>query len=170
MGGRLWLESTPGEGATFHVALPADAGAQGAEPSARPRRVKAAPGRRVLVVDDNAVSREVVVLALQSEGYETAEAASGPAALRTLAESPRFDLIILDLHMPDMPGEETFRRLRALDHHSAHAPVLFVTADADARVGERLEALGAAGRVLKPVDLDELAIAVSRALEGRRAA
>ncbi len=170
MGGRLWLESTPGEGATFCVELPADAGAQSAGSAARPRSVKAAAGRRVLVVDDNAVSREVVVLGLQAEGYETAEAASGPAALRTVAESPPFDLIILDLHMPDMPGEETFRRLRSLAHASAQAPVLFVTADADARVGERLEALGAAGRVLKPVDLDELCEAVARAMEPQKAA
>jgi len=168
MDGRIGLDSRPGEGALFFFELPLAAGAPEAVSAEAPASAapQAAPAR-ILVVDDNAVSREVAALGLREHGYETLEAPGGPEALEIMSGEAACDLVVLDLHMPDIAGEEVFNRLRASGGAGAKAPIVFLTADADARVGDRLEGIGAAARLLKPVDLDELAQTVARVLAGR---
>jgi len=164
MRGRIAVESEAGQGSRFVLELPLGgpeaAGREPVEEAQPPSRRTA----RVLVVDDNAVSREVASLALRERGHEVLEADGGAAAIELAAAGPLIDLVVLDLHMPDLAGDDVFDRLRSLKTPAASAPVIFLTADADARVGARLDALGAQARLLKPVDLDEFLRVADRVL------
>jgi CheY-like chemotaxis protein len=106
---------------------------------------------RALVVDDIATNRFVVVQMLRSLRIEAEEAAGGEDALSRLAEG-EFDLVLLDMNMPDMDGEATFREIRAAETPWASVPVVALTADAIALKRDYYLALGIDGFVSKPVD------------------
>jgi CheY-like chemotaxis protein len=87
-----------------------------------------APGR-ILVVDDNAYNREVLVRRLQRQGHTVAEAVNGREALEELA-AEHYDLVLLDILMPEMDGLEALARLKA-DERLRHLPVIMISALAD---------------------------------------
>ncbi|MBI3566088.1 MAG: response regulator [Elusimicrobia bacterium] len=102
----------------------------------------------VLVVDDVSVNRMVAAASLKREGYRVLEAADGVEALATIArESP--DVVILDLHMPGMDGEEVLRRLR--DGRGPSAPaVVLMTALSEVESAAKAAELGVAAHLPKP--------------------
>lgn len=83
---------------------------------------------RVLVVDDHDINRRAIQLILQPLGCEVTTAADGMAALKA-CDAQSFDLIFMDVRMPELDGRETTRRLRASDNANARIPVIAVTAD-----------------------------------------
>lgn len=83
---------------------------------------------RVLVVDDHDINRRAIQLILQPLGCDIATAADGMAALK-LCEADSFDLIFMDVRMPELDGRETTRRIRAGDGPNARVPIIAVTAD-----------------------------------------
>ncbi|RZJ03812.1 MAG: response regulator [Brevundimonas sp.] len=83
---------------------------------------------RVLVVDDHDINRRAIQLILQPLGCDIATAADGMAALK-ICQTESFDLIFMDVRMPELDGRETTRRIRAGDGPNANAPVIAVTAD-----------------------------------------
>ncbi len=83
---------------------------------------------RVLVVDDHDINRRAIQLILQPLGCDIATAADGMAALK-ICEHTAFDLIFMDVRMPELDGRETTRRIRAGDGPNADVPVIAVTAD-----------------------------------------
>ncbi len=95
-------------------------GAEAEEDEGRPMRV--------LVVDDHDINRRAIQLILQPLGCDIDTAADGMAALR-ICEANAFDLIFMDVRMPELDGRETTRRLRAGDGPNARVPVIAVTAD-----------------------------------------
>lgn len=109
---------------------------------------------RVLVVDDDAPTRRLLAAALMSERvYEVTTARDGAEALALFCREPSFDLVLTDLRMPEMPGTELIKRIRALDKR---VPILVFTAvQSDQGVARALES-GADDYLLKPVDLREL--------------
>jgi CheY-like chemotaxis protein len=110
------------------------------------------PHRRVLIVDDDRDICETMEEILRLAGYEPSVALSGAAALAALRHAS-FDVVLLDIRMPEMDGIETLRRLRELD---AALPVIMHTAyGVDARVRQALD-LGARGVVVKPLQLPQL--------------
>jgi serine/threonine protein kinase len=113
----------------------------------------------VLVVEDDPHAREGMAAILKSHGFSVATAPDGRAALSSLRAGPRPDLILLDLMMPGMDGWQ-FLRERQRDAALAGIPVVIVSA-ADPQQA-RAAALGAAGYLRKPVDLDEMATKVQR--------
>ncbi|MES2957720.1 MAG: GAF domain-containing protein, partial [Pseudomonadota bacterium] len=125
MGGRMWAESAGlGRGASFHFTIRVPV----AETAVASRRdyIGHQPelqGRRVLIVDDNATNRRVLMLQTAKWGMSPREAASPSEALRTLQAGDRFDLAILDMHMPEMDGTELARRIH--QSHPALPLVLF---------------------------------------------
>lgn len=106
---------------------------------------------RALVVDDIATNRFVLIQILRALRIEADEAASGSDALEKLAGG-EFDLVLLDMNMPDMDGEATFREIRAAGTPWAMIPVVALTADAVALRRDYYLALGLNGFVSKPVD------------------
>lgn len=111
----------------------------------------ARPSLSALVVDDIATNRFVVAQLLRMLGIETVEADGGPAAMAALSDH-RFDVVLLDMNMPEMDGETTFRAIRAAPQRFAQVPVIAMTADARGEQRDRCRALGLDGFVPKPVD------------------
>ncbi|MFA5884647.1 MAG: EAL domain-containing protein [Acidimicrobiia bacterium] len=122
---------------------------------------------RVLVVDDDAAVRRVVVRTLSRHGHAATEVADGEGAL-ALIDQQDFDVILLDQGLPDLPGTEVLRRLREA-RPTATVPVILVTGRGS--VPERVEGLtaGANDYIVKPVDLDELVARVEAQVRGRDA-
>ncbi len=124
--------------------------------------------RKILIADDDARNRKLLETLLTSDGYLVASANSGQAALSAaVAEKP--DLILLDLMMPGMDGFEVLRRLKAMPDLQ-EIDVVMVTALDDTGSRARMEAAGAAGLLLKPVDRWKLKEMLGQLLGGGDAA
>jgi DNA-binding NarL/FixJ family response regulator len=120
---------------------------------------------RVLVVDDHDLFRTGLRALLEEEGFEVADAVSGPAAARRVA-SLAPDVVVMDMNMPDMDGVEATRLVKAA---APHASVLMLTiATDDLRVIEALCA-GASGYLLKDASLEEIAAGIRAAAAGHSA-
>lgn len=120
------------------------------------RSVLAGHDRRVLVVDDEDGVRRVVVWALESAGYNVTAVASGSEALEACARE-RFDLLVVDVTMPDITGDEFVRRQRARD---SAIPVLFISGD----LGALPPCFESAAMLAKPFRVGDLLMAATRAL------
>jgi two-component system KDP operon response regulator KdpE len=114
---------------------------------------------RVLVVDDEPQIRRALRLVLRANGYHVAEAATGVAALDALVSEP-FDLMILDLVLPDLDGVEVCRRVREW----SRLPVVVLSADGDEEVKVRALDQGADDYVTKPFSAPELLARMRSAL------
>jgi len=176
MGGDVRVESEPGQGSTFHLTFLAEpAVATGCElesdePDGETDREVAVPpvmGARVLLVDDNPVNRQVVRLFTAPMSPKIVEATNGQEALDRLAEQP-FDIVLLDVHMPVMDGQEAIRRIRSSDQPWKDIPVIALTADAMSGDRERYLGMGMSDYISKPIDSRELAMKYVRLLRGRR--
>lgn len=118
----------------------------------------------ILVIDDDPPVLDFLCEALREFGYSVAGAAGGREGMaRILADAP--DLVVLDLRMPDMSGQQVLTRMRAV---APTVPVVVVTVIDDLAVAERMLAAGALKYLTKPVDLDVLAAAVADALSHRQ--
>ena len=163
LGGAIGLISAPGQGSTFWFELstdlaPADSDAEPAD--AAPPPIEAA--LRLLVVDDNAVNRELISSLLAPFGVEIETAADGAQAIEAATRAP-FDLILMDVQMPVMDGLTATRRLRALTPPgAAHTPIIAMTANVlDEQVDRCLEA-GMDDHVGKPISPQKLLEAIAR--------
>jgi len=122
---------------------------------------------RVLVVDDEPYIRELIQRCLELEGYVCRSAPDAEGALEELARDAAVDLVVSDIHMPGMSGMELLATVR---HRYPDVAVLMVTGVDDRKVGIQALRLGAYGYLIKPFDINELAINAANALERRRLA
>ena len=158
MGGRMWVESEPGRGSTFHFTAAFDTPPT---VTAKPAvgRPKALEGLRVLVVDDNSTNRRILEEMLASwRMTPTAvnNAASAMAALRRgSAGGARFDVVITDGQMPDVDGFMLARRIRQ-DKKLAPTPIVMLTSMSSAGDGGRCQRLGVDAHLTKPVKQSDL--------------
>ena len=123
-----------------------------------PRRARRARGRamRVLVAEDNAVNQQVAVGMLEREGHRPAVAANGREALALLEREP-FDLILMDVQMPELDGLETAAAIREREKVTGgHVPIVAVTAHAMRGDAERCLAAGMDAYLTKPLELRQL--------------
>lgn len=137
-----------------------------APPTAQPTRAAnptSLQGRRIMTVDDIGTNRLVTLSYLGHLGAQGTEAAGGAEALSQLADQP-FDLILLDMNMPDMDGLEAFRRIRALPGAAGRVPVIALTADATEDHRTHYLAQGLDGYLAKPLTPDQLEAELLRLL------
>jgi signal transduction histidine kinase/HPt (histidine-containing phosphotransfer) domain-containing protein len=174
MNGKIWVESEVGMGSIFHFTV--DFGLQAEGQSRRDcvtdsggsQPQVAEPGRLmdILLVEDNALNRRLAQHVLEKAGHTVVSADSGVAALSAL-ERTRFDLVLMDVQMPDLDGIETTMRIREKEKTTgARVPVLALTAYAMPSDRERCVAAGMDGHLVKPIHPATLLEAVKRVQNG----
>lgn len=118
---------------------------------------------RILVVDDEPDTVGLLELTLRTAGFEIHTARSGQEGLRLALES-KFDLLLVDIMMPDLSGFDLIRSLQELKGASAGSPVVILTARGRAEDREAGERLGAVGYLVKPASRGQLLDAITEAL------
>ncbi|MGB0722165.1 MAG: ATP-binding protein [Gammaproteobacteria bacterium] len=154
MGGEIGVESDPGQGSTFFFDVSLKMA--GRDAGTQPDECDDLGSLRVLVVDDDAINRQVAEGLLEQQGHRARCVESGVQALEVLADE-RFDVVLMDMQMPVMDGLETTRRIRALKGTSVSAvPVLALTANVGESDVRRCLDAGMNGYLSKPVRVDDL--------------
>jgi signal transduction histidine kinase/CheY-like chemotaxis protein len=160
MGGEIWVESEPGRGSTFSFTANFEKAKKQYKPASELR------GMKVLVVDDNATSRDILQEMLESFSFEVTVAASGPEGITELesanADKP-FELVVMDWKMPDMDGLEASRRIKNHGGLSKIPAIVLVTAYGREEVMQQAEEVGLEGFLLKPVSPSMLFDAIMQA-------
>jgi polar amino acid transport system substrate-binding protein len=165
MGGEIWVESKPGRGSTFSFTGNFSLGKEKAK-----KRFVPSPdlhGIKVLVVDDNATSRDILQKILESFSFEVTLSTSGEEGLAELESDPKdqpYDLVIMDWKMPGMDGIEASRRIKHHKDLGKIPPIILVTAYGREEVMQQAEQLALEGFLLKPVSPSVLFDAVMQAL------
>ena len=182
MGGRLQVESREGQGSTFTLRLPTTVEASAAPCFANtlpppmwqsgpvdgihpgtPPSAAGAPSTapldatmlKVLVVDDHPINLKLAIALLQKMGHDVHQATNGLEALE-LVQAQAFDLVLMDLHMPEMDGLESTQRIRTLPAPRGQVPVVVLTANALEEARRDATAVGASGFLTKPLKVQEL--------------
>ena len=158
MGGTLWMRSAAGTGTTFGFTVPVRRGvaiALEVEPDAAARRARS--GVRVLLVDDDAANRLLAVRVLEEHGHTVETVDTGRAAVGAMAERP-FDVVLMDVEMPDLDGPEATKAIRARERGvAARVPIIALTAQAVTGDRERCIGAGMDAYLAKPAAAELLA-------------
>jgi CheY-like chemotaxis protein len=123
---------------------------------------------RILVAEDNAINTLLATTFLEAAGYSVEAVADGAQAVNA-AQHVRYDLILMDVHMPIMDGFEATRRIRALGGAAGSTPIVAMTANAMTSDQEACLACGMSDFVSKPFDADAFLTVVARHVHGSRA-
>ncbi len=167
MQGGMGFDSTPGKGSTFWFSLPLRLPDELFEDSSliaieEDSMLAQAPlaDMRILVADDNPINLELTRAVLQRHEASVATATTGREALQ-LAEKQSFDLILMDIHMPEMSGLEAAKAIRNGDGPNTVTPIVAITADVTAANQKRIFAVGMSEIIIKPLDETRLMSVIS---------
>lgn len=174
MGGTIRVESQVGRGSVFHFVVPCRLERRAVPIREDPRttavtRTEPAGGLRILVGEDDRVNQLVIHLMLKKLGYESELVSNGREVLDRLHHAS-YDLILLDVQMPEMDGFETTRRIRRDQNIQSQPWITAVTASALEQERAACFAAGMDDHITKPIQLEMLAEAIQRAQRGERVA
>jgi signal transduction histidine kinase len=159
MGGKIGVDSVAGRGSCFWIELLAPT----AEPIAVPERPKVSPpgAARILIVDDHPINLEIGAALLTLVGCEVDLAENGKQAVEK-ATAGHYDIILMDIHMPQMDGLQATRAIKALPGDRGKAPIIAMSADALPRQVERCYAAGMVDHIAKPIQREVLYAKIER--------
>jgi len=168
MGGRITVKSGQGKGSEFTISLrfPIGEAKTGQTPPAA--KASAFTGKKLLVVEDNELNLEIASTLLKEAGFEVDTAENGKIAVEKVeaASADRYDLILMDIQMPEMDGYEATRRIRALpDAKKAALPIVAMTANAFEDDRKNALHAGMNGHIAKPLDIPKLFQVLSELLK-----
>ena len=168
MGGRITVKSEQGKGSEFTISLrfPIGEAKTGQTPPAA--KASAFTGKKLLVVEDNELNLEIASTLLKEAGFEVDTAENGKIAVEKVeaASADRYDLILMDIQMPEMDGYEATRRIRALpDAKKAALPIVAMTANAFEDDRKNALRAGMNGHIAKPLDIQKLFQVLSELLK-----
>ena len=129
MGGQLSVDSVIGVGTSFTFAFPVVFGSEQSLPKEAEEGAVASAPRHVLLVEDQFINQRLAMAVLQRAGHRVTLASSGIEACAH-ARAVNFDVILLDIQMPEMDGIEAAKNIRAMGSHNATVPIIAVTAQA----------------------------------------
>jgi signal transduction histidine kinase/CheY-like chemotaxis protein len=170
MGGAIWVKSEPGKGSTFTFTIKAKNGANANDAAKSEPLTKQAPvkekvdlaglfaGRQILMAEDVEINREIIKTLFEPTLLEIDCAENGVEAVRMFSEAPeKYDLIFMDIQMPEMDGYEATRRIRAMDSPAAKTiPIIAMTANVFKEDIERCFKAGMNTHLGKPLDFKEV--------------
>ncbi len=166
MGGRMWVESEPGKGSAFHFTTVFRRGVEHVSTEER-MAGEMLPGLEILVADDNASNRKILVEMLTNWRMEAVVAGGGAEALSLMEERSKagrkFPMVLLDAQMPEVGGLFLAEKIHA-DPNLAGSVILMISADRHAADGARCRSLGVNAFLTKPVGQSELLDAILSAL------
>ena len=168
MGGRITVKSEQGKGSEFTISLrfPIGEAKTGQTPPAA--KASAFTGKKLLVVEDNELNLEIASTLLKEAGFAVDTAENGKIAVEKVeaASADRYDLILMDIQMPEMDGYEATRRIRALpDAKKAALPIVAMTANAFEDDRKNALHAGMNGHIAKPLDIQKLFQVLSELLK-----
>ncbi|MGN0701880.1 MAG: ATP-binding protein [Lentihominibacter sp.] len=167
MNGTIAINSTKGEGSVFTVEIPMELtdedGIIDNQCGSEPVKME---GVHILLAEDNDLNAEIAILQLEEEGVRITRAVDGSEAVRCFRDNPpeTFDIILMDIMMPEMNGYEATKAIRTMDERpdGALIPIIAMTANAFAEDVKASIDAGMNGHIAKPIDMNELNKSISR--------
>ncbi|MEM9847607.1 MAG: ATP-binding protein, partial [Bacteroidota bacterium] len=168
-GGSIAVQSELGKGSTFSFHIPyriasKENAAANYSDQVMPLNVNVLKGLRVLIVEDNVLNQRILSTILEKWGAEIVVTSDGESGVQ-LVETEDFDIVMMDLYMPNMNGFEASRKIRALPSNRAHIPIIAITASNLNEIGEAAQAAGIYYQIGKPFKINNLYAIICEALE-----